>query len=264
MRKSTSKACIAYEESETGPDRVWGVFLGYDFCSEHEHGIRRLLSAFGIPAGDEMGVARRKASVVPKGLSWVGKGSRKGILMATPFDVEYEKDNVAAHYWQVLRLDEARHGLVAAWDEESFMVTSNVASEADALQEVFKHFKEMDAIVCLHTDFMGSSLLLGIASRIPANIGKEWEKNDLDRNQAQKKLRESGIEKLLAKKGKRYFSLSPQIRSDGELSFWLNPMEQQKNNFGWFALQDLKDWAKDKGPIPKKKKREDACTLPCS
>lgn len=29
-------------------------------------------------------------------------------------------------------------------------------------------------------------------------------------------------------------------------------MEQDKNNFGWFTVTDLKDWANNKGKIPMK------------
>jgi len=31
--------------------------------------------------------------------------------------------------------------------------------------------------------------------------------------------------------------------------FWLNPTEQHKYNFGWFNIEDLTDWASDKGKI---------------
>ena len=30
-------------------------------------------------------------------------------------------------------------------------------------------------------------------------------------------------------------------------------MEQNKNNFGWFTVKDLKDWAKGRGKIPMNK-----------
>jgi hypothetical protein len=28
-------------------------------------------------------------------------------------------------------------------------------------------------------------------------------------------------------------------------------MQQNENNFGWFTLQDLREWAQGKGKIPK-------------
>ena len=36
-----------------------------------------------------------------------------------------------------------------------------------------------------------------------------------------------------------------------EVIFWLNPMDQHNNNWGWFTVEDLKKWAKGKGKIPK-------------
>lgn len=61
------------------------------------------------------------------------------------------------------------------------------------------------------------------------------------------------IHKILAKSGKKYFALSPRWADDQkkEVVFWLNPYDQDKYNSGWFSVQDLKDWAKDKGKVMK-------------
>ena len=63
------------------------------------------------------------------------------------------------------------------------------------------------------------------------------------------------LEKILEKAKCRYYALSLRWKDDDkkEVIFWLNPMEQDKNNFGWFTVEDLKDWAKGKGKIPMKK-----------
>jgi hypothetical protein len=36
--------------------------------------------------------------------------------------------------------------------------------------------------------------------------------------------------------------------------YFLNPMRQQENNFGWFTVEELEQWMEGKGPIPGKKK----------
>ena len=59
----------------------------------------------------------------------------------------------------------------------------------------------------------------------------------------------------MEKAGKKYFALSPRWKDDNkkEVIFWLNPYHQDIDNFGWFTVEDLKDWAKGKGKIPMKK-----------
>lgn len=60
------------------------------------------------------------------------------------------------------------------------------------------------------------------------------------------------IEEMLKKAGKGYFALSRPRKNDaGELTMWLNPMEQHKYESGWYTIKQLEDWAKDKGPVMK-------------
>lgn len=63
------------------------------------------------------------------------------------------------------------------------------------------------------------------------------------------------IKKILDRAGKKYFALSPRWKDENkkEVIFWLNPYYQDIDNFGWFTVDDLKDWAKGKGKIPMKK-----------
>ena len=74
----------------------------------------------------------------------------------------------------------------------------------------------------------------------------------------------TGIEEVLKKAGKRYYALSPRWAAsikgtkNGEVEtkygvvFWLNPCDQYKNNYGHFTVEELQQWAKGEGPIPKK------------
>ena len=40
---------------------------------------------------------------------------------------------------------------------------------------------------------------------------------------------------------------------DGNLRVWLNPEEQDRNNFGWFTAEDLRAWSRGEGPVVIKK-----------
>lgn len=46
--------------------------------------------------------------------------------------------------------------------------------------------------------------------------------------------------------------MSPQ-KQNGKLMIWLNPQEQEKYEAGLFTVDDLKLWAKDQGPVMKRK-----------
>lgn len=77
---------------------------------------------------------------------------------------------------------------------------------------------------------------------------------------------EWGIKKL-KEANCRYFACSPkwshEIKStaDGEIKtkypviFWLNPMEQDRNSYGWFTVENLELWTQGKGPIVELKRR---------
>ena len=68
------------------------------------------------------------------------------------------------------------------------------------------------------------------------------------------RLEESGIEKELKKAKKEYHALTPEWKNPAtrEMWFWLNPRDQNQYNYGRFTLEELQEWAKDKGPIMKK------------
>ena len=95
-----------------------------------------------------------------------------------------------------------------------------------------------------------------LASRIPESFLKGWEAADRENYEMEQEVVKSGIRDLLKAAGKRYFALSRphHNKKDGELTFWLNPYDQQENNSGWFTLTDLKEWAEGKGKIPMKGK----------
>ena len=66
-------------------------------------------------------------------------------------------------------------------------------------------------------------------------------------------LEKTKIEMILKKAKKEYDALVPAWANDEktEVKYWLNPKDQENVNYGWYSLQDLKLWAKNKGRIPK-------------
>jgi hypothetical protein len=237
---------------------VQGVILGHDFCAEHEWGIDDMLDRFGIPGKPRaIGVNKRRVTVIPEGLTWVKMGVREGILLPTAFDVWYagnQKADIGMIYWKSLYLAEAKPGLAAAWDKDSFLVTSTSHKDIKALKEVYHAFMAMDAAVTLlsPTVYVGNNLSLIIISRMSKDTIDLWKSYDLEERSLNSYMRRSRIEKLLLRHKKAYFSLRPRRKKDGSVEFWLNPFQQSLYGSGYYTLQDLRAWARDKGKVIKK------------
>jgi hypothetical protein len=83
---------------------------------------------------------------------------------------------------------------------------------------------------------------------------------DRDQLEIKKSAFETGIHKKLKEADKKYFALSPRWKDKDkkEVVFWLNPYDQQNNNFGWYSAKDLEEWIEGKGPVPKNKEKQGA------
>jgi hypothetical protein len=233
--------------------RACGALLGFDFCAEHEWGIKGIQEQFGIPEKTHaLGVNRRRVRQVPKSLLWAKRGIREGILLPDRFTAAYEKD-VQSFYWRILHLSKARR-LKAAWDENSFIITSDQKADIRLLREVYDAIRKKDAAVGIFSPhrnpFGGAGLGLVVVSRTDAGTLKHWRDTDQEQRLLQKAKKDSGIGAMLSKAGKKYFALSPRFdNKDGSIVYWLNPFDDDKARAGWYSLQDLKDWAKGKGRV---------------
>lgn len=271
MRRG-SKPELIYdvERSTNGPRELLGVNLSSDFCAEHEWGIKDIREMFGLPTGDTVfGLAKRKITRVPKIFAWVKYVStwyvsrydvKRGLAKKVG-DKKITNEGFVLHNWYPEEPDKMGLnselygvGLRAAWSDDDFAVVSNDLGEISAIREIFDEIKKENACIFFGgaAPFSNASLVIAIADRLPANVTEEWFKFDYDQNEIKKEFAATGIEKLLEDAGKRYYALSPRRRDDGSLWYWLNPMEQNRTNFGWFTLEELQAWAKNEGPIPMK------------
>lgn len=233
--------------------KLIGINLGADFTSEHEWGIKGIKKLFGIaPKDADFGLKRRKITRVPDTIvfGW-SKGKMpksEGFYLVDAWNSKAPdfSNNSELHTW--------KGNLACAWDESEFGVFSSDLIEQGYLKTIFDAFRDGDGAVFLGGGgvFQNSGLVLSIASKIPASFTRAWEDGDRENYEMEQEVVKSGIRELLAKAGKRYFALAkPHHREiDGKLTFWLNPMDQDKNNYGWFTIDDLKEWADGKGKIP--------------
>lgn len=272
MRKGMKPEVINTDEG-----KLYGFNLGADFVSEHEWGINKLKNLFGInlPIADNhsvlktifkkknepkqlIGIDKRTASIFPEKNIQFGSFKIKKkeywalICKEYFFDVESLDSNAIKHCG-LYPYSEDCH-LVTAWDEGSFGILVDKEYK-DAINELYEAMKRCDLAIMIggsHAFSNGGLLLIVRSSMTKEEIDKFYEV-DVDYMNLVNAFQDTGIEKILKDAGKRYFALSPRWKDESktELKFWLNPMEQNCYNSGWFTLDELKEWVNNKGPIMK-------------
>lgn len=240
---------------------IVGVSFGSDFVSEHEWGIAGIKRAFGILGADErhkfvhvktqpvFGLERRKTQQVPRGLYWhEGKGVA-GFALWPSYDGKQrdpQETREISFYGATT--------LAAAWDKNTFAVLSRDEEEQRQLRKLYNALMSLDAVIFLgraETPFDNPGLCVAIASQLPAELIEAWYAADKEAYEVEQEFAACGIEEALRAANKKYLALSPR-RENGGLKFWLNPYFQDKDNCGWFTLQDLQAWIHNEGPIPMK------------
>jgi len=243
-------------------DIVIGIDLSSDFCSEHEWGIKRIKQDFGIDSG-RLGIEGRLITK-PGDVYWYNKKTftdHKEKIQICGFTTSYKKyDDTIISMKDAMRAAETvawvgsyGKSIQAAWCESDFAVFSSDPKHWPLLKTIYESFAKLDTCISIGKSivFSNGGLCLTVASMIPEDIKTKVLNDDLAYACLMNEFRETKIEDILKKANCGYYALSPKRKEDGSLMFWLNPTEQQKNNYGWFTLQDLEDWAKGKGKIPR-------------
>lgn len=254
--------------------KLIAINLGADFVAEHEWGVQRLKSSFGIPTyqktdNTDAGVARRKVRSFPIEARYSSalqllKLKDCTVLIFGGYGFDKVKDFKTACgamrvYGEITpekpKYDGKPQDFLAAWDESSFGVVAKDEVACKHLETLYEAFKGLDAAIWVGGAgvFQNGGLVLAVYSNIPKENVDSMREKELEAVQVQVDMAETGIEKLLADAGKRYYALSPSRKADGSLQFWLNPQDQRSYESRWSSLEELKQWAEDKGPIIKKK-----------
>lgn len=248
-----------------------GIALGYDFASEHEWGIEQLKRAFGVKDSQfYMGVEDRQITIVPEQLQLIefkhkhgyertAKKENTAILAYTPHtpwkegmtQSEFTKELAMRqiHFW-------SNNNLSTAWCEQDFGIMVRGEDNISKLKELFEAFKRKDIAIApgKNRGFLRShGLTFIILSKLEKEVFEAVLEADKDYKALQKAAEATGIHKRLDAAKRRYYACSPRWKDETktEVVFWLNPQEQNQNNYGWFTVQDLDDWIEGKGKIPK-------------
>ena len=275
-----------WKSEETG--EVIAITLGADFCAEHEWGIKgikrmlgmkelnvpdlklgkvdRVLEFLNLKNTGPVGLDRMKQTtdvgvvhnLETKGLketSGWGQNKKKHTLwgfavMESWYRERFDfKENLRENYY-----NPEREELIGYWAENEFAV---LMEDKSIIEEFVKAFSRKDIAVWVGASgpFKNGGLIIAIASRLPAEFVQEMADADLNTIELQKAAARTGVHRLLKEADLRYFALSPRWADESktDVKFWLNPMDQANNNYGWYSVKDLEDWCEGRGPIPKSK-----------
>lgn len=255
----------------TNSGELLGIALGFDFCSEHEWGVRPLQEAFGLPRGVAEGVNARKITALPAVLEYLaftrpardkhraGQSAACIVGHAQPWGTPAETLAAAREELRFYsepgdRWHRPESDLVGAWDEKSFGVLVRGEENIRKLGELHEAFTRKDIVLTLGKS-CGFLRSFGLTFLIDSRIDEGTRVAVLEKDRDYKRLlaaaKATGIEKRLRQAGMRWFALSPAWvdQEKRQVHFWLNPMEQSRFESGWFSVADLDAWAKGEGPV---------------
>ena len=248
----------------------FGITLGADFCSEHEWGVKTINSLFGIKNTDEslMGIERYTINEISANLAFLKKGKRKiseallyfdytNSLPKALGDKSYPGKDFFDRKW--LFSYKEPEGATSAWDEGSFAIRGFTQEEINRIEEVYNAFLNKDIAIWVGGSgpFGGGGLHLIIASKMPDYHKQKLWADHVEDKRINDVVNKTGIKQELEAAGKKYYALKPGFFLDENgnefIKFFLNPQEQNTNNYGWFTVEELQQWTKGDGPIPKTK-----------
>lgn len=259
--------------------------LGADYCAEHEWGINDLRMMLGVDGAKPkysreevkytkpFGIERRRI-LKPDLIRFYEHKGQSLLLCEERWVIErfdkHLKEDGFAKTWKEFKPRElgfyAEETLATAWDGNSFGVLAK-GEDAERLRELHKEILEKNVAIWvggMSNPFGRGGLILAIVANVPAEHLETMRAADEDAENLKVASGATGIIGRLQEAGKGYFACSPRWLGDsfktldGEkksahpVIYWLNPMEQNENHFGWFTVEDLDQWIKGEGPIPKK------------
>lgn len=252
-----------------------GMVFHADYCAEHEWGIRELECSLGVDTED-VGMGRRKATTYDKrALHFFEDGDRTCLIYGMTNYHPGKPMEIPRDLKSSYALSRDEH-IGSAWDDRSFGILVETERWGTQIKALWGALINSDFCVWRSGGgpFQNPGLCVGIASTIPQAAIDLWAKYDQDKIDLRLAAEATGIEKRLRAtwpktptatrsfargEGCQWFALSPRwvdekgkAKTKYPVMFWLNPCDQENNNFGWYSVEDLDAWIKGEGPIPKR------------
>lgn len=250
----------AYNDCKLLPE---GINLGFDFCAEHEQGIEDIYRILGIPPQTKpMGLEAVRVNNVDSDKVVLVEDEQ--IILLVHKD-NYYKEKLLRNREGFLRSlistyymeNRENRDFDAAWDHNGFCIISKNEDVVKMVKSIHENmFKKNLYCILSPSSWIGTGLTLLIADAVSEDIKKEELKADIAFFRLQKKFNKTKIVERIKKAGLRYYALYPSSRivdenSKFKFKVFLNPAEQHKYKFGWFTIEELKEWTLGRGPVIK-------------
>lgn len=257
-----------------------GINLGSDFVAEHEWGTKDLREILGVSEDESiLGIERRRMkNPQMDGVILVEENKNNaGLVVIHPWEVKYFAEMGLKKYSDLSFVGEKAE-LATAWSGRDLGIRVKRPVNIKKLKKIYKAIETKDAAIWIGGGgvFKNGGLCIGIISKIPDHCKQEMYDADLDRQKLMVASEATGIKAKLdavnaefrKQCGGRfsvdtpcgYYALSPawigqdkKQYSKYSVMYWLNPMEQKNNHYGWYTVEQLEMWVEGKGPIVEKK-----------
>lgn len=264
MRKAYHDVSIVRNEEKD--NQLIGVSLGYDYCAEHEWGIKGIKRDFGID-NSKIGIDGRS---ITKGIVLYKEKDNLALIRSTSYHMyQYYKfdeknfDECLPHDLKYLREDKEIH---SAWSEDNFCVVGPI-DVIKELKEAFDNKNIAFATINTMAAFGGTSLCILIKDRIPQEAVDQMAYVDNKAIDLKKYEDEIGMTKLKEKKfnsvysrdfddkkHKYWMALSPswinyknenpqlkeKFKTQFDIRYWVNYGDNE--TYGWFTVEQIKQW----------------------
>jgi len=248
----------------------YGISLGWDFCSEHEWGIKGLKRMLGIN-DSKIGIEGR--AITKNDEVIFVKNEKQALLRTKPWNYKEEQDLKDLVSSELCIYKESDKKISTAWSESDFGVLVEGKENIEKLEELYNNFKNKNIVLASLNGtvpvFSNSSLSILIKDRIPKEAVESMynvDKKYIDLVEYEEKI---GVKKLKEKargngyKGEKYFcACSPrwidyenkeerekkkkEIGTKYDIQFWINYSDDD-NNYGWYTAEEIIKWLSTPG-----------------
>jgi hypothetical protein len=276
---------MAANQGQSGPividGETIGVHLAPNSVGQHAMGIDRLLRRMGADSADAHGIRSFDGYVSTSVPEWtrddlshdeklwldVGPKPRKLKSTSAVLCVEGGIQHAVGETARYSPLSV----VTGAWDDSSFAVRGWDDAGRRIVDLVQEGLETRDLVIWVSGDIdMGHGhLCIARRSLVPAAMVARFDEDVAEQRRLHAAADATGIAERLAQIGpqtpfgrmRAYHALAPAWidaetaqRSIHPVRFFLNPTEQDRNNFGWFTVEELDQWIIGQGPIPKNPK----------
>jgi hypothetical protein len=250
-----------------------GISLSSDFCTEHEHGIDRINRAFGISNEDIIGPDRYKITRCPDALYFTDGVCDGREVVALAYTTNFPRAKISLIDYLV-RIGEATLSKLskdstigAAWSDKDFAIIVDKKKHLKWIKRINQALLDLDAMIWLGGGhpFQNAGLVIGIHSQLPDIAHKQmkdahkevkWIKEEDQRIDESHNLRDK-----LKEAGLTWFALfhykiqdTKSLKTKYGIYYWLNPVDQQKYQWGMYTVEQLLEFANGNEEVLLKKK----------